>query len=426
MTQPIDRSQIQQYEPVFVRLYWATAIGCFLLIHLPGVASKPLDVYYLIGVLAICALVWYGTICAIGFITAFLSMTGGVESPFGLLYLLPIVTAFLILDSIRAWVVWVCALVGYAVLFLMGGMDSPEAVTALLPHAMIQMFVLTLGTGFTAIFGRLLHQVIVRERTVRDRLAVSEARASTAAEKLVHANTELHRLSRIKDDFVAMVNHDLRTPLTAMKQAANLFLKGTLGPLSDEQRDYMSLMSRNINRLTELITNLLDLSKLQAGKLKLEIAACSVQTIVQETITVHKTLFGDRQVTINVPDGLPQVMADENRMIQILGNLVSNAVKFSPADASITITAQVEDAWMLLSVEDTGMGIAPDKKDRVFEKYDRLDVDPSKPGTGLGMAISRELLELQHGTIGLESRLGGGSTFTMKLPLASVPEVTHG
>jgi len=291
-----------------------------------------------------------------------------------------------------------------------------------------RVLAMTLAAAFTALFARQLHREILRERDTRQQLQESQAHLKDAAEQLADANEELQHISRVKDDFVAMVNHELRTPLTAMKQAIGLFLNGTLGPLTLEQREFMTVMARNLNRLTELITNLLDLSKIQAGKLALRIGPCRVEEIVDETLRVHQPLIGRRTIHVEMPPDLPPMLADRDRMIQVIGNLVSNAVKFTPEGGTITVGAQVSDDRMTIRIEDTGIGIAPEKKERLFQRFERLDADPSRPGTGLGLAICRELLELQQGSIHADSKPTGGTVFACEVPLAPAVEgaVVHG
>ncbi len=443
MTSPIDRIRIQQFELWFELLYWVAAAGCFALAHLPGVATNLVHIYALAVILGFSAVVWhhllpkswigfrktfYGAVAAIAFVTAFLHLTGGVESPFGPLYLLPILASFLVLDLLRAWVVFGLAIVGWGVLAFLDALQAPTQLSPLAVQVSTRVLAMTLAAAFTALFARQLHREILRERDTRQQLQESQAHLKDAAEQLADANEELQHISRVKDDFVAMVNHELRTPLTAMKQAIGLFLNGTLGPLTLEQREFMTVMARNLNRLTELITNLLDLSKIQAGKLALRIGPCRVEEIVDETLRVHQPLIGRRTIHVEMPPDLPPMLADRDRMIQVIGNLVSNAVKFTPEGGTITVGAQVSDDRMTIRIEDTGIGIAPEKKERLFQRFERLDADPSRPGTGLGLAICRELLELQQGSIHADSKPTGGTVFACEVPLAPAVEgaVVHG
>lgn len=259
------------------------------------------------------------------------------------------------------------------------------------------------------------HQVM---RSLLQDLRESKERLEEQSRSLAAANAKLKELSGIKDEFVAKVNHELRTPLTAIKESIGLLIDGSLGAVNPEQHEFLTLVDTSLDRLTELITHMLDLSKIEAGRLRLMRARLDVRRLVHTIVTTYQTLAGRRSVHVEL-SSVPDVFADANRMLQVLGNLFANAVKFTDEAGVITCRVQAQDGCVAVSVSDNGPGIAPEDRDKLFQKFSQLGEGEQAGGTGLGLALCKELVQLHGGAIGVESELGRGTTFTFTLPVYS-------
>jgi signal transduction histidine kinase len=244
------------------------------------------------------------------------------------------------------------------------------------------------------------------------------------AKRLEELNTELDAVMRTKDQFLSNISHELRTPLNSIIGFTDLLLLQDLGPLSEHQRDFLETVARNGRHLLQLINELLDLQRIAAGRMELRPEPIELAGLLDETAgSVHAQAQQRRQelVVEPPPPGL-RVQADRGRVRQVLLNLLSNAIKFTPDGGRITVAAAAVngDAAARVAVTDTGIGIAADDQAKLFQEFVQLDASASRKyeGTGLGLALSRRLIELHGGTIGLESELGRGSTFWFTLPRA--------
>ncbi|MBI1977969.1 MAG: PAS domain S-box protein [Candidatus Omnitrophica bacterium] len=260
-----------------------------------------------------------------------------------------------------------------------------------------------------------------RARVMKSLLEDLQAKRELEEQKrtLQEANQRLQELSAIKDQFVATVGHELRTPLTAIKEGIGLFLDQVLGPMNVEQLDFLATVDENIDQLTRLIDNILDLSKIEAGRVQLSRKKVAVQDLIQATVQRYRPMIGARTVHADLAD-VSNVLADPDRILQVLGNLFSNAVKFTKNDGIITFSAEQRDNSVAVSVEDNGVGIAKDDLPKLFQKFSQIGEGENSPrGTGLGLVVCKELVELHKGTISVESHPGKGSKFTFTLPLYS-------
>jgi signal transduction histidine kinase/HAMP domain-containing protein len=244
-------------------------------------------------------------------------------------------------------------------------------------------------------------------------------------EEVRTANEQLTELDRLKSQFVANMSHELRTPLNAILGFSELLSDEVAGPLNDEQRDYVEHIYTSGQHLLALINDVLDLSKLQAGRVELEqrpaylaeIAAAAQTFVWPAAQRKHQTLSSE------VSPDLPSLYVDPLRVKQALINLLNNACKFTPSEGRITVQAEVwRDGWLRVGVSDTGPGIALDKQEAVFEEFTQLGGERMvvERGTGLGLAIARRLIELHGGQMWVEStgQPGEGATFYFTLPLA--------
>lgn len=229
---------------------------------------------------------------------------------------------------------------------------------------------------------------------------------------------------RAKSDFVSTVSHELRTPMTSIVGYVDLLLAGAAGALTEQQLAFLKRVKTNADRLTSLVNDLLDISRIDQGKVELSCGPVSVSDVVRQVLDLMQPRIEEKeqQVTVVIPDLAPRVYGDEVRLVQILTNLVSNAHKYTPVGGSIAIHAYVRQGMMHIAVADTGIGIAPENQRRIFERFYRVEDDPAVyevSGTGLGLAIALSLIQMHGGDIWLESVVGKGSIFTFSIPLAS-------
>jgi PAS domain S-box-containing protein len=234
--------------------------------------------------------------------------------------------------------------------------------------------------------------------------------------------TKQKEIDRLKASFVANVTHELRTPLVSIDKSISLLLSKNGGGLSDSQEQFLLIASRNCKRLSLLINDLLDLSKLEAGKMNVVITPCALDKVIRESTEGLNAWAGAKSVKIvnNIPENLPLVKIDPDKIIQVLNNLIGNAIKFTPANGTITVSAQLyNDHEMIVSVQDTGVGIAKNELEKVFDKFyqtgERVATDVS--GTGIGLSIAKEIVQLHSGKIWVESENGQGAKFSFTLPL---------
>ncbi|HEX5723983.1 MAG TPA: HAMP domain-containing sensor histidine kinase, partial [Longimicrobiaceae bacterium] len=259
-------------------------------------------------------------------------------------------------------------------------------------------------------------------------VAISNARLHGAlAERsgeLERANEELRWSTEAKDRFFASVSHELRTPLNAILGYQTLLLDGVTGELPSTVRPFLEKAHRATQNLLHLVNDVLDLSKLDAGKMELVVQPVRIRAIVEEAVaTVEPMAVGKGiEVEMPAPPALPLVATDADRVRQILVNLLSNAVKFTD-EGKVTIQVVADGPgdergrWLELRVADTGPGIAPENRERIFHEFEQILGATARGGTGLGLPIARRLARLLGGDILVESRLGAGSTFTLRLPL---------
>ncbi len=225
---------------------------------------------------------------------------------------------------------------------------------------------------------------------------------------------------QMKEDFVAKVSHELRTPLTSIKEGISLMLDGALGSTSIEQRDFLGTMNVDLDRLTELINNMLDISKIEAGKMQLSRSRVDLAELFDSVIRTHQPILGHRHVQKAAQD-LPAVLGDMNRLHQVFGNLLSNAIKFTPENGKISFDVAAGNGQVSIAVKDNGIGIAASDMPKLFQKFSQVGARSlERPrGTGLGLVMCKELVELHRGSIEVTSTPGQGSVFTVHLPVYS-------
>jgi two-component system sensor histidine kinase ChiS len=254
---------------------------------------------------------------------------------------------------------------------------------------------------------------------VRQKLLEREQQARKAQEEMI---SNLKALDELKDQFLANTSHELRTPLHGIIGLADSLLAGAAGALPERAEQSLAMIVRSGQRLTHLVNGILDFSRMNHGQVELDLQAVDLRSEVEAVLALSRPLADRRGIELRdlVPEDLPAVRADENRLQQVLLNLVGNAIKFTPA-GSVTIEAQVQDGWVAISVVDTGIGIRQEEAERIFGYFEQAlrGRDQAQEGAGLGLAITRRLVELHGGEITLESRVNKGSRFTFTLPATS-------
>jgi K+-sensing histidine kinase KdpD len=244
----------------------------------------------------------------------------------------------------------------------------------------------------------------------RARLYANEQAARAVAEEANHLKTQ----------FLAMVSHELRTPLTSIIGFITTLLSDDVKWSETEQQSFLEVINEESQKLKELVEQLLDVSRLQAGMLSIHPSKQTVQTILSTAAAQLDALTVHHKLMLDVPDDLPPILADEQRIAQVLVNLVDNAAKYSPPETRITISAQLYDHSVQFSVSDEGKGIPSEAYHQVFEAFHQLGRDsvPEK-GVGLGLAICKALIEAHGGKIWIEGSGRSGTTISFTLPTAS-------
>lgn len=250
---------------------------------------------------------------------------------------------------------------------------------------------------------------------------------SALYDRLKSANDKLEQINRMKNEFISMVSHELRTPLTTLKGFVSIVLNEETGPLNDQQRHFLQTSDRAIDRLTLLVSDLLDISRIEAGQIKMQLRPIQLRELCQRLSMSFAAPLSEQKLTLtlNIPETIPQVLADPDRILQVFDNLLTNAIKFT-THGGITITAQDKGDFVMIAVRDTGSGIAKEEQDRIFDKFYQIKVGSGYPnkGTGLGLAIVKSIVESHRGKVWVESELGKGAEFRFILPRAR-PENTN-
>ncbi len=246
--------------------------------------------------------------------------------------------------------------------------------------------------------------------------------------------TKQKELDQMKSTFVANVSHELRTPLVAMEKSVSLILSKDAGPLTETQEQFLTIAERNLKRLSVLINDLLNLSKLEAGKMEIKRQSFALDKVISDSVDGLNTWAKTRGVEIirDTPAGaLPEADIDPDRIIQVLTNLIGNAIKFTPSGGKVTISARVTQdngKWLEVGVKDTGIGIAKENLPKLFDKFyqigERVPTDIS--GTGIGLSIAKEIVGLHGGKIWVESEKGQGAKFCFTLPVSITSGIMAG
>ncbi len=239
------------------------------------------------------------------------------------------------------------------------------------------------------------------------------------AEEAAHANlAELEKLSHMKTEFASMVSHEFRTALTGIQGMSELINGGAMKP--DEVLEYSGYIFKEAERINRLITDMLDLDRLEAGKMKLQMTPLDLSGVVEGVAVRSSVVSSHHTIRTELEANLPMVLGDSDRLVQVVTNLVSNAIKYSPIGGEVLISTHFANGAVDVSIRDHGVGIPADFVDRLFGRFERYEMSPSKViGTGLGLAIARQIIEMHRGKIWVESAEGGGSVFHFTIPTAA-------
>ena len=243
---------------------------------------------------------------------------------------------------------------------------------------------------------------------------------------------DLQAANIAKSDFVSLVSHELKTPMTSIRGYADLLAQGAVGPINDVQTNFLNTIRSNVTRMATLVSDLADISRIEAGRMRLEFSSVSLPEVIEETIRTQQGQIDEKKqtLTVQIASDLPAVWGDHNRIVQILVNLLSNATKYTPTGGAITLVAEkivhsmitngLSDA-VRVSVQDSGFGISPADQKKVFQKFFRSEDENIResPGTGLGLNITRHLVEMQGGQIWFESAPSQGTTFHFTIPISA-------
>jgi signal transduction histidine kinase len=265
-------------------------------------------------------------------------------------------------------------------------------------------------------------ELVVRLRKVleqRQRLV----RVEEFAAQLEKSNEELKKIDEMKSEFISIASHELRTPLASILTAVQLVLRGKTGEINEKQTKLLSIAEKSGWQLTNILNNLLDLARIESGRMELKLEEIPIQGPIELMLSALNLQAGARSIHIKMlaPETLPPVYADRGMVEQILTNLIGNAIKFTPEGGEINVVAELlkgNGNMVAISVKDSGIGIPQDQQENVFKKFHQVEnsLHRSTGGTGLGLPIAKGLVEMLQGKIWLESEVGKGSTFTFTLP----------
>ncbi|MGE4357309.1 MAG: ATP-binding protein [Candidatus Omnitrophota bacterium] len=370
-------------------------------------------------------------------VLVFEHFTGGAESPFWFLYLFPLIVSAFIFRNIYYFL----SLLFIAYFFIIADTlwVNKELSFSVVRNCAIKFT----GLGFVSFFTYLLNRGAIKIKTelmhayesLRDKqneiekinteLKIQKETLSNTTAELQRANEYLKRLSKIKSDFVSMVSHEFRTPLTSIKESIGIILDGEAGEINPEQMKFLRIAEKNVERLNNLVSDLLDFSKLESGGISLNLRIVNLNMVINGVYEAMYPAIQEKSLEIKneLDRDLPEIWIDEEKISQVITNILSNAIKFSPVGGTIRIRTRVliidNREHIEVSIRDSGPGIAPNDIPKLFTPFSQLETPLTRKsgGTGLGLAISKNIVELHGGTIGVESEVGKGSEFYFRLPV---------
>jgi signal transduction histidine kinase len=270
--------------------------------------------------------------------------------------------------------------------------------------------------GFEEGLSIIIHNAMAAFRAAKEREKLQKEIAAKKVE-LEAANRKLQQLDKIKSDFVANVAHEFRTPLTIIKGNVDLVNKGGLGPVAPPQKEMLDGAINIVNRLSRLVNDLLDISKIESGKMELKKEPVGMNEIIEENLAVFDKMIKDKKQILrkDLARDLSKINADKDKVTQVFLNLLSNAIKYTPESKEIVVKTVNLEKEIMVEISDLGEGVAPENLDKIFDKFTRVTAE-KKEGTGLGLPIAKDIVNLHNGRIWVKSELGKGSQFYFTLP----------
>lgn len=230
---------------------------------------------------------------------------------------------------------------------------------------------------------------------------------------------QLNKIDQMKSDFFSVMSHELRTPLTSIREGTNLLLEGVGGALQEKQKKLLGIISEESNRLIELVNSLLDLAKMEAGMMPFHFSPLDISPVITIAAQLIEPLLVSKKIrlTLDYPETGPPVRVDSERIMQVIKNLLANAIRFSPEGGTIRVSSKSRGGFQEIAVQDQGPGIPPDQLKHIFEKFRQVEMPGgmSSKGTGLGLAIVKQIITAHGGKVWAESEIGKGSTFLFTL-----------
>jgi len=237
---------------------------------------------------------------------------------------------------------------------------------------------------------------------------------------VLHDITALKKIDRMKSDFVSMVSHEIRSPMNSVLMQLKVMMDGLAGDVSEKQMEILDRASKKINSLVEMASELLDLAKIESGLITLEKEAVQFNKLLEEQRKFHHESAAAKHISIHFEESplLPPVSANRRNMEEVVSNLITNAIKYSPEGAAIHLAVSLENDYLCITVKDTGLGMSADDLERIFDRFYRVKNAKTRyiTGTGLGLPIVKKIVQAHHGTIQVESEPGEGSTFRVYIP----------
>ncbi len=263
-------------------------------------------------------------------------------------------------------------------------------------------------------------------RKTAEDLTKSNDELAKSSQDLKRANERLKKLDEMKSDFISSASHELRTPLTSIKGYVSIVLQEKVGALNPQQKEFLGYVKDSTDRLHRLLDELLDLSRIESGRMEMKMALTDLQNLVREEMMIFKMQADTKEIPIEfiVNGAIKKVYCDPDKIRQVIGNLISNAIKYTLRKGTIKISIHGQENAVAVDVEDTGIGISKEDQGRIFEPFQRINKPgvEEEEGVGLGLAVVKRIVELHGGKISVRSGEGKGSVFSLLIPLQNQSE----
>lgn len=237
----------------------------------------------------------------------------------------------------------------------------------------------------------------------------------------MHDITAVKKMDQMKSDFVSMVSHEIRSPINSLLMQLKIILDGLAGDVTDKQREILERASDKMLNLNNLVTELLDLSRIESGLVTHEKERVDIATLLQEQVTFHQPYASKKKICINleIEGQLPFILANPRHLEEVFSNLITNAIKYSPEGRAIKLYAAIKNEYLQIRIIDSGFGIREEDIEKIFTRFYRVKDENTRTihGTGLGLAIVKSIIDSMHGTITVHSELDNGTEFTIMLPI---------